>query len=142
MSVTPELLASYQKADYVVFGHQRGAPELVIRIGRPNPGLDQLLERNEAAGAAFVTAANPRGARKSYEENQALSDAMYHAPQLVGYPWFRGEGRDPGGLWVPEPSLLVIGIPRKKAEALGMALHQNAIVFIEKGGKPELVVLV
>lgn len=142
MSVTPELLAAYQKADYVVFGHARGAPELVIRVGRANPGLDELLVRNEAASAAFLTAANPRGARKTYEENQAAWNKLRQAPQLIGYAWFKGEGRDPEGLWVPEPSLLIVDIPRKKAEALGMALHQNAIVFIEKGGKPELIVLV
>ncbi len=142
MSVTPELLAAYQRADYVVFGHPRGVPELVIRVGRANPGLDELLGRNEAAGAAFITAANPRGARKSFEENLTAYEAMRRQPQLIGYAWFKGEGRDPEGLWAPEPSLLIVDIPRKKAEALGMALHQNAIVFIEKGGKPELVVLV
>jgi len=33
-------ITAYQKALYVVFGR----PELVIRIGEPNPDLDELLE--------------------------------------------------------------------------------------------------
>ena len=40
-----------------------------------------------------------------------------------------------------EPSRLVIGIYRDNAQALGRIFGQNAIVFIEKGGAPELVVL-
>ena len=35
-----------------------------------------------------------------------------------------------------------MGIPRAEAEALGRRLEQNAIVWIEKGRAPELVVLV
>src|SRR5438034_308575 len=34
MPATPEQIAAYEKALYVVFGR----PELVIRIGEPNPG--------------------------------------------------------------------------------------------------------
>ncbi len=32
-------------------------------------------------------------------------------------------------------------MPRKEAEQLGKALDQNAIVFVEKGGQPQLVLL-
>jgi hypothetical protein len=35
-----------------------------------------------------------------------------------------------------------MGIPRADAEELGRRLAQNAIVYIEKGQAPELVVLV
>jgi Protein of unknown function (DUF3293) len=138
MPISPELLAAYRSADYVVFSK----PEFVIRIDRANAALDELLEHHEAAGAAFITAANPRGEKKSYEENLAATEALRRSPLLIGYPWFKGEGRDPGGRWPPEPSLLILGISRKEAEGIGIALNQNAIVFIEKGAKPELVALV
>ena len=141
MPLSPELLASYKSADYVVFGHQRGSPELVIRIDRVNPALDELLTHNEAASAAFVTACNPRGEKKTYEENEAAAAALRASPALIGYAWFKGEGRDPEGRWPAEPSLLIVGIARKEATQLGEVLNQNAIVFIEKGGKPELIVL-
>jgi len=141
MPLSPELLASYKNADYVVFGHQRGSPELVIRIDRVNPALDELLTHNEAASAAFVTACNPRGEKKTYEENEAAAAALRASPALIGYAWFKGEGRDPEARWPAEPSLLIVGIARKEATQLGEVLNQNAIVFIEKGGRPELIVL-
>jgi Protein of unknown function (DUF3293) len=141
MPLSPELLTAYKNADYVVFGHQRGAPELVLRIGRVNADLEELLAHHEAGTAAFVTACNPRGEKKSYEENEIAAAALRASPALIGYAWFKGEGRDPEASWPSEPSLLIVGIARKEAEQLGEALSQNAIVFIEKGGKPELVLL-
>jgi putative PIN family toxin of toxin-antitoxin system len=59
----------------------------------------------------------------------------------LSWPWLEGEGRDPEGRWVAEPSLLVLGIAREEAQALGRQLEQNAIVFVEKGRAPELVLL-
>ena len=95
MPLSPELLAAYKNADYVVFGHQRGAPELVIRIGRVNADLEELLAHHEATTAAFVTACNPRGEKKSYEEHEIAAAALRASPALIGYAWFKGEGRDP-----------------------------------------------
>jgi len=141
MPLSPELLAAYENADYVVFGHQRGAPELVIRVGRVNADLEELLGHHEASTAAFVSACNPRGEKKGYEENEAAAAALRASPLLIGYTWFRGEGRDPEASWPPEPSLLIVGISRQEAERLGSVLNQNAIVFVERGGKPELIVL-
>jgi uncharacterized protein len=40
-----------------------------------------------------------------------------------------------------EPSVLLLGIPRAEAIALGRRLEQNAIVFVERGGAPELVLM-
>jgi hypothetical protein len=125
MPVSPELLAAYENADYVVFAD----PELVLRIGEPSRRLDALLEHEGATTAAYVTAA---------------ASAVATLAELVaaaGYPAYPGEGRDPDGDRDAEQSLLVIGIYRANAEALGRLFGQNAIVFVEKGAAPELVVL-
>jgi hypothetical protein len=37
--------------------------------------------------------------------------------------------------------VLVLGMAREDAVALGRALDQNAIVFVERGKAPELVLL-
>src|SRR6267378_6859181 len=66
MQTTRELIAAYEKALYVVFGK----PELVIRIGEPNPDLDELLEAEGAASAAYITAANPHGEATSAWKNE------------------------------------------------------------------------
>ena len=132
---TPELIAAYEKALYVVFGK----PELVIRIGQPNPDLDELLEAEGAAAAAYITAANPRGEAASRWKNEIANAALVQS--LAGYRCFEGEGRDPKARWKPERSALVVGIPRADAETVGRTFGQNAIVFVERGRAPELVLL-
>lgn len=137
MPLRPDLVEAYRQAQYVVFGE----PELLIRVGEPNADLDALLEGHNAQSAAFVTAANPEGEQLSAQENQAAAEALLKSEFLAGRAWFEGEGRDPEGRWPAEPSVLVIGLSRKDAEALGVVYGQNAIVFIEKGAAPELVML-
>ena len=136
MTVPPDLIAAYEAADYVVFGE----PELVLKIGEPSRRLDALLESEHASTAAFVTAANPRSEKKSPAENAAALGVLDQVIAAAGYPWRAGEGREPDGSW-REPSRLVIGIYRENAEALGHLFGQNAVVFMQKGAAPELVVL-
>jgi len=132
---TPEEIAAYEKALYVVFG----TPELVLRIAEPNPDLDELLEAEGATTAAYITAANPRGEARTAWENEIVNAALVQS--LAGHSCYEGEGRDPEGRWSAERSVLVIGISRSDAQALGRVFEQNAIVFVEKGRAPELVVL-
>jgi putative PIN family toxin of toxin-antitoxin system len=132
MMLSLELIAAYERAEYVV--HDR----FTLKIGRRSCELDALLEAHGATSAAFVTAANPRGEVLSDEENRTALEALEAS---LAYPFCRGEGRDPQGRWPAEPSVLVLGMPRGEAEALGRALRQNAIVCIEKGAAPELVML-
>ena len=134
---TPELIAAYKKALYVVFGK----PELVIRIGERNADLDELLEAEGAATAAFVTAANPGGVATSAWKNEIANAALVESLTKAGYRCFEGEGRDPEKRWKPERSALIVGIPRADAEAVGRAFGQNAIVFVERGRAPELMLL-
>jgi putative PIN family toxin of toxin-antitoxin system len=132
MPLTPRTLRAYQKALYVVLGGP------VLRLGERNAELETLLEAQAAVTAAFVTAANPRGEPRSHAANQA---AMAELQAALAWPFYPGEGRDPEGRWPAEPSLLIVGIPRGEAEALGRRFGQNAIVFVEKAGAPELVLL-
>jgi uncharacterized protein DUF3293 len=137
MSASPELIAAYEKALYVVFGK----PELVIRVGEPNADLDELLEAEGAATAAFITAANPGGEVASAWKNEVANAALVESLNRAGYRCFEGEGRDPQKRWKPERSALVVGIPRAEAEGAGRTFGQNAIVFVERGRAPELVLL-
>lgn len=137
MALPAALLEAYRNAEYVVFGE----PPLVLRIGERNPRLDSMLEAARKASAAFLTACNAHGERRSDTDNQAAQVRLERALEEKPYGCYPGEGRDPAGSWPAEPSLLVVGIPRAEAEALGRAFGQNAIVFAERGAAPELVVL-
>ena len=136
MPISPEELDAYTKADYVVFSDR----QVVLRVGKKNEQLDELINAEGAKTAAFVTAANPRGEKRSEKENGVANAALQSFVQAAGYPHFWGEGRDPFGTW-SEPSFLIIGIYRANAEALGQLFEQNAIVFCEIGRAPELIVL-
>ncbi|MEO8717028.1 MAG: DUF3293 domain-containing protein [Burkholderiales bacterium] len=137
MPLGPDLIVAYLGAEYVVFGE----PELVLRVGEPSKELDALLEAEGADTAAYVTAANPNGRFAGKAENLLATTALLEAQRVAGYACFAGEGRDPQAEWLPEPSVLVVGMTRREAEVLGRSYEQNAIVFIEKGKAPELVVL-
>ena len=136
MAVNPELLDAYTNAEYVVFADAN----VVVRVAENNAGLDALISAEGANTAAFITAANPRGERRSDMENGVANAALQNFVAAAGYPHFWGEGRDPKGGW-SEPSFLVIGIYRANAEALGQLFEQNAIVFCELGHAPELIIL-
>ena len=137
MPLDPDLIRAYEKADYVVFGE----PELVIHVGEPNADLNALLEADSAMSAAYVTGANPHGVPADEPVGNVMAIAIMQSQKEAGYTCYEGEGRDPQGNWEAEPSVLVVGIARAEAEALGRRLEQNAIVFIEKGKAPELVLL-
>lgn len=134
MALSPELLAAYRQAEYVVL-----EPKIVIRIGEPNRVLDELIAA--AGSAAFITAANPGSEGRSHEENRGLVSLLREALQAAGRSYLEGEGRDPKGAWPAEPSLLVLGMPRAEATGLARRFAQNAFVWCEPGKPPELVVV-
>jgi len=136
MGLAPGLLAAYEKTDYAVFGE----PELVLHIGERNPDLDELLEAEGASTAAFITAANPRGRARSAWENEIANAALVKSQTEAGFACYEGEGRNPDGSWT-EKSVLVVGISRADAGIVGRAFGQNAVVFVERGLPPELLVL-
>jgi len=136
MPLTPELIDAYENADYVVFTD----PELVLRIGEPSPRLDALLAAEGATAAAYLTAANPRSEPRTDAENRSAGAALDELLARSGYPRYAGEGRDPDNKRAAEPSVLVVGIYRDNAATLGRLFGQNAIVFVEKGRPPELVI--
>jgi hypothetical protein len=137
MPLAPGLLEAYRRALYVVYG----APDLVIRIGEANAALDALLDEDGASSAAYLTAANPRGELQDETANELSRAALHQALADAGYRCYVGEGRDPARRWPAEPSVLAVGISRHEAIVIGRSYEQNAIVFLERGKAPELVIL-
>lgn len=135
--IPDSLVAAYKAAHYVVFGE----PDIILKVDEPNAHLEALLEAKRAACAAFISAANPRGEPRGLVRNVIAFQALKILVRKSRYLCFEGEGRDPTGVWRPEGSVLVLDMPRAEAEALGNRFEQNAIVYVEKGGAPELVVL-
>jgi hypothetical protein len=137
LTIDPGLLAAYLGAEYVVYGE----PDIVLRVGERSAALDALLEDTGAQTAAFLTAANPGGILMDAGENALSTEALRSAQEQAGYTCLAGEGRDPQEEWPAEPSVLVLGIARGEAEILGRSYEQSAIVFVDMGRPPELVLL-
>ena len=67
-------------------------------------------------------------------------EALVRKIDSLGLRALSGEGADPAGLWTAEPSLLILGIDRRRAEGIGRDFGQIAIVFTAEDCIPELIV--
>lgn len=110
-----------------------------IRIGAVNPVLDSLLQMRQVQTWAFVTASNPRSRKLSIESNAERNDAMKKSLREAGWRYLAALGVPDRQDWRPEHSVLIPGIGRDEAVALGRRWEQNAIVFGKTGESPELV---
>jgi hypothetical protein len=130
------LWSAYQNTHFVVLDAGR---EITIRAGRGNPALDQLLVRTGATRWAFLTAYNPEPVRLDRRENEERQQPLLRRLAAAGYRCLPGEGRDPGGKWPAEASVLVAGISRSQARAFGRQFGQLAIVAGHNGFPARLV---
>jgi hypothetical protein len=131
------LVAAYRRTDYVLF--EAGGDEIVLNIGHASPAFDRVLERHGAETAVIVTAYNPRSVVLPDAENHARHVRLTGLLQSRHLDFALGEGRDPTGHWQAEIECIVFGIPVEAGLELAAAFDQNAIVFVRRGGEPELV---
>lgn len=133
-SLAPELLTAYLETDYFVSDD----PPLLLHIGEENDDAKILLASFAVDSAAFITAWNPGSRTLSDDENDARQAELLGEIEarrlnyLVGY----GERKD----WL-EYSYLVLGINRDSARELAEQFEQNAFVWLDQSGVPELVTL-
>ena len=120
-----------------------GKPALVfviVKVGGVHE-LARLFVLTGQQGATFITAENPTGKTVTAEENAANQVRLQQDLTKLGATVLAGagEGQDPE--WPAEASFLAIGLSRAQACELGHRYRQNAIVWIDAGAIPELVLL-
>jgi hypothetical protein len=118
---------------------EAGGEELTLNIGVPHPGFDRILARRGVETAVVVTAYNPRSVVLADAENRRRHGELVAMISAMGHAHAVGEGRDPTGAWKPEVECIVFGISAEAGLELARAFEQNAIVFVTRGGAPELV---
>ncbi|MGI9229358.1 MAG: DUF3293 domain-containing protein [Gammaproteobacteria bacterium] len=133
-TVNDELKEAYRATDYNV--HEPWS--LTLKIGEPSPDLKRLYHAKGVCSAAFLTAYNPHSQCVGPDENEAAQQALQHCLQESGLEFCQGSGDAVSGEW-REPSFLVLGITREEALRLGREFGQNAVVWVERDGIPELV---
>lgn len=136
--MTLELIAAYRRAHYRVFDPDG---EFVMQIDMPCPGLARCHARHGVDGSCFISAWNPGSVVRSIAENSAAAARLRAAIAALGLAAVPGQGEDPGGLWVPEASLLVPGIDAATALQLAREFGQAAIVFAEADAVPKLLIV-
>ena len=131
------LVDAYRVTDYVLF--LGDGQEVTLNIGARSADFDRVLDRRKAATAALVTAHNPRSVVLSEAENRMRHRELTGLLEARGYDYVLGEARDPTGAWKAELECVVFGIPPETGLELARRFHQYAIVFVTRGGVPELL---
>lgn len=126
----------YRATSYRV---EEGPQRFAIRVGVRCAPLDALLAANGVEDWAYLTAHNPGGRRADPDANANAQTCLEAALRAAARPFLRGESVGDDGGWAPEPSLLVLGLPRAEALALARRFGQEAIVAGRRGAKAELV---
>ncbi len=128
--LSPALRAAYEAARYEV--HVDDERVFVLRHGNRHPDFDAFLRHRhpDARSWAFVTAWNPYSQPTSTEKNATRQSDLRARVAAQGFAVLDGVGCDDGSDW-SEESLLVIGIARADACALGVRFGQHAVLVGE-----------
>jgi hypothetical protein len=73
------------------------------------------------------------------KKNQQLHKNLLNTVAAMQLHWIEGDGGDQAGRWEPEQSVLILGIDKVSAIKLALDYGQNALIWIEHGQPPELV---
>lgn len=138
MSHLDELMRAYAATTFTA---RTSRGEIRIRVGEHNPDLDLLLAGHRVASWAYVTACNPGSVRQSPEDNERRQRRLQTEVGEKGLEFFEGEGVPDDASWLPERSLLILGIDESEAIDLGARWGQLAIVAGILGRPPRLVVV-
>lgn len=130
----PELIEAYLETDYFVSDD----PPLLLKIGEENDDAKILLASFGVSTAAFVTAWNPKSEVLSEDENDARQAELLREIEAGWLNYLVGYGERDNWL---EYSYLVLGISRDAATTLAERFEQNAFVWLDEQGIPELVTL-
>ena len=138
LKATRELEAwrAYERTRFCVDDAER---QVCFRVGSRSRKVQELLERHGARRFAFITAWNPASVTQPSAENHRRQAELKNELRRLGYKTLPGVGIGDDPAWEPEESLMVLGMSRAKAVALGQKYGQLAIVFGERDAPAELV---
>ncbi len=138
-AIAPDLLAIYKNSDYRVL--EAGETVFVMHIDEPCAPLRNLLGRAGVVSSCFISAYNPRSEPRTDEENAQAQAQLVQDVRQMGLRYLEGVGEDPEGGCAGEPCLLVLGISRENAVMLGNRYGQNALLWSDAEGVPQLLLM-
>lgn len=133
--IDPAMLQAYLTTDYLISDD----PPLLLRIGEENDDARILMASFGVTTAAFLTAWNPGSHQLDDDENDLRQAELLREIESRRLNYLVGQGQRDD--WI-EYSYFVLGVSREEAVELGNLFEQNAFVWIDDKGIPELVNLV
>lgn len=132
------LLDAYGSANYFI-----SAPggDLLAKVGERSAALDELLADHDVTQATLITAWNPRSEPTDPETNKRQTQLLRSELEQHSKPLLPARGQAPDGSWPAEEGFLALGLPYREAERLGRDYGQNAVLWLEKGESPRLLLL-
>ncbi|MEP4891924.1 MAG: DUF3293 domain-containing protein [Aliiglaciecola sp.] len=137
MNISSDLIRAYKNTEYVVFAD----PQFIILVDKYSHDLQALMYQYECKQAAFITAYNPHSQLVADSQNLKAQTQLINELHNLGYKVLSGQGRDPQGLWPAEDSVLVFNIDKSRAIKFAKKYAQNAIIWIQNDGIPQLLLL-
>jgi len=136
-AVPIEVIRAYLETDYRVHGD----PAFTLRVGEASQELRATQPSSGTKGSAYITAWNPLGQATASSENAERHAVLEALLRDDGLAYAAGIGQHPRGEWPGEESFLVHGLTLEASVALGERFEQNAILWADADGVPELILL-
>lgn len=136
--VLDEKINAYSNTNYVVFNE---GDQFVLNVGQFSPIVKQLYNKTNSNCAVYITAYNPFGMQQDSQSNLIANNRLYEELKIYASEIYQGAGADPEGLWPPEPSFLAIGVSLQIATIIGKKYRQDAILWVDEAGIPQLILL-
>ena len=112
-----------------------------LKIGQSNEPLLRLYKQHRCDCAGFITASNPYSQKldPSVNDQRHLDLKADLTSRSLIFIEGVGIGKDPD--WSGEASFLIFGLALEASRVLGNKFNQNAIVWCDPEGMPQLVLL-
>lgn len=135
--IDPQTVQVYQETQYCV----EAPTPFVMQVGVVCEPLCKLLHKMKADCATFITAFNPYSEEVAESINTERQMLLANELKKRSLVFMEGTGKHPSGDWAPEPSFFVVGLSLEAAKNLAKEYQQNAIVWVDSDGVPQLVLL-
>lgn len=135
--ISEELISAYKKTDYNV----SSSPPFTLKIGQFSDELIDLYKLYGFTTVAYITVYNPYSNETTGAQNELVQSELERELASRSLIFLPGEGKDTEGRWPAEKSVLILGIDYSAAKKLAVKYRQNAFVWINVDGKPELILV-
>ena len=129
----PQLHDNYRSTDYLCQNFR-------INPGVQLPEFQVFLQQNEWQSYVFVTAWNPFSERQlTLVENHKAHEGLLKILLNDHLTFLPARAIDPTGVWPVEEGFFLFNLTLGKAISLGLQFGQNAILYGQAQGVPEIL---